>query len=85
MTSSLSVRDEKFAWENYNRFITVGVNHVKYLRNQENVLSTFCKFGRKKKNFSWNLINEHSLYRNCRAFFAQRGEYAKCFKVFSLV
>ena len=37
MTSSLSVRDENFAWENNNRFIKVGVNHVKYLRNKEKV------------------------------------------------
>ena len=60
MTSSLSARDEKFAWENYKRFITVGVNHVKYLRNQENVLSTFCQFRPpQKEKFSWNLMNTH--------------------------
>lgn len=68
----LSARDEKFAWENYNRFIKVGVNHVKYLRNQEKLLRTFRQFKRKRGIEIQLELNELSLDRN--VFYAQQCE-----------
>lgn len=73
MTSSLSAQDKKFAWENYNRFLKVGVNHVKYLRNQENVLSTFRQFKQLKIEIPLE-FNEHPLYHNFHAFYARQCE-----------